>query len=53
MVPDLDRHVCWMCGRAVVLENCQTDERVLYRTLALDKESTRGSKIPPKPLLTG
>jgi len=57
MVSDLDRHVCWICGRAVVLENCQTDERgfavheaCYLARLALDNEAKRGCKIAPRPV---
>jgi nitroimidazol reductase NimA-like FMN-containing flavoprotein (pyridoxamine 5'-phosphate oxidase superfamily) len=56
MVSDLDRHVCWICGRVVVLDNCKTDEQGFavhqacnLARLALNKEGKPGSKIPPMP----
>ena len=57
MESDLDSHVCWICGRAVVLEKCKTDEQgfavheaCYVARLALDTESRQRSKIPPKPI---
>jgi hypothetical protein len=55
MASDPDCHVCWICGRGVVLENCQTDEQgfavheaCYLARLVLDTESRQASKIPPK-----
>ena len=48
-------HVCWICGGDVPLEDCKTDEQGLavheacyVARLALDSESKRVSKMPPK-----
>jgi hypothetical protein len=53
----IQRHVCWICGREVPLENCKTDEQgfavhdVCYvARVALANESMRVRKIPPKPV---
>jgi hypothetical protein len=52
----LRAHVCWICGRAVALENCKTDEQGLavheacyIARLELASESMRLSNIPPRP----
>jgi hypothetical protein len=51
MASDLDCHVCWICGRAVVLENFQTDEQgfavheaCYLARLALDTESRQAKQ---------
>jgi hypothetical protein len=57
MVSQLDRRVCWICGRAVALENCKTDEQgfavhepCYLARLALANGSKQMSKVPPKPI---
>jgi hypothetical protein len=57
MVSELDSHICWICGRAVAIENCKTDEQgfavhglCYLARLALDNESNRCSKITAKPI---
>jgi hypothetical protein len=57
MVPDFYSPVCWICGRAVAIENSKTDEQgfavhegCYLARLVLDTESKLLSNKNPKPI---